>query len=110
MDKRLPLALFATTAIILLGCSNPPSTPEPLLLVTVPPPDVSMDLPLEPDPRREEFKGEFCQLGRSCMALDPRPFEACLLGATHCVDKATEPLLIGEPPVEVHPPPGHPQD
>jgi hypothetical protein len=64
----------------------------------VPPPEVSIDLPLEPDPPRGELKGEFCKLGRSCMALDPRPFEPCLVETRRCADKITEPLLVGAAP------------
>jgi hypothetical protein len=47
--------------------------------------------------RKGDVNGHFCQLGKSCMALDPRPFEACLLSTTHCKDKATEPLLVDSP-------------
>jgi hypothetical protein len=93
--RALPFAL-------LLGCSTPPdSTPLPVLpspiVVTeqVPPPEFQRDLPLE------QPQGHFCQLGRSCMALDPRPFEACLVSGTkRCVDKVQEPLLVNESSVQ----------
>jgi len=113
MNPKNPFWLFASMAL-LLGCSNPPTTPASAqttssahlyvlpvpfkALPPAPPPDFSMDLPLEPAPHRDEIKGQFCQLGKSCLALDPRPFEACLLGARHCTDKAVEPLLVEERP------------
>jgi hypothetical protein len=86
----LPLAL-------LLGCSTAPHpAPSPILVVQqVPPPEFQRDLPLE------QPRGHFCQLGTSCMELDPRPFEACLVGGTtRCADKVTEPLLVEEPSTE----------
>jgi len=76
----------------LLGCSSPPSAPPPVLVAqTIPPPEFQRDLPLEPP------ESHFCQLGKSCMTLDPRPFEACLVGTKRCIDKAAEPLLVSEP-------------
>ena len=95
--QALPIAL-------LLGCSTPSTPPSavppPVFVVQrVPPPDFQRDLPLE-IPR-----SHFCQLGKSCMDLDPRPFEACLVGgAKRCADKVTEPLLAEGEPVEVYPP------
>lgn len=59
----------------------------------VPPPEVSIDLPLEVD---EKARPKFCQLGTSCLALDPRPFEACLLSTRHC-EKTAELLQVRDP-------------
>jgi hypothetical protein len=42
--------------------------------------------------------GRLCQLGTSCLAMDPRPFEPCLLSTKHCSDKAVEPLLVAPAP------------
>jgi len=98
MNKRLALAL---PLVLLLGCSTPPSPPEPAAswVQYVPPPEVSIELPLE---ERRDYDGDgaaFCHLGTSCMAMDPRPFEACLVSGTkRCIDKATEPLLVVDPP------------
>jgi hypothetical protein len=86
----LPLAL-------LLGCSTapPPAPPSIFVVQQVPPPEFQRDLPLE------QPRSHFCQLGTSCMQLDPRPFEACLLGGTkRCADKVTEPLLVDDPTAE----------
>lgn len=104
---------FKTTAFVsasalaaLLGCS----TPQPASVsatppegVAVPPPEVSIDLPLEPP---AETFARACQLGTTCLEMDPRPFEPCLLSTTHCRDKVTEPLLVGQaeqitPPVVI---------
>jgi hypothetical protein len=57
-------------------------------------------LPLEPGAPElpDELKGRVCQLGTSCMALDSRPFEMCLLGTgKRCSDKIREPLLVENP-------------
>lgn len=94
---------FKTTAFVsasalaaLLGCS----TPQPASVsatppegVAVPPPEVSIDLPLEPP---AETFAKACHLGTTCLEMDPRPFEPCLLSTTHCRDKVTEPLLVGQ--------------
>ena len=37
-----------------------------------------------------------CQLGTSCLTLDQRPFEICLLDTKHCRDKVVEPLLVDD--------------
>jgi hypothetical protein len=91
--KRIVVALpFAW----LLGCSTPAQSPRitPILEVQrTPPPDFQRELPLESP------QGHLCQLGQSCMTLDPRPFEACLVGTKRCLDKVIEPVLVDtEPP------------
>jgi hypothetical protein len=97
-----PRNLFMlATATLLLACSNPPTVP--VAEQPVPPPEISMELPLEPEPRGEEFIGRFCQLGESCLSLDPRPFEACLVGTARCADKITAPLLVGDQAGETAP-------
>jgi hypothetical protein len=55
----------------------------------VPPPEFQRELPLEQPPAA---LGHVCKLGTSCLDLDPRPFEMCLVDAKHCVDKALEPI------------------
>jgi hypothetical protein len=43
----------------------------------------------------DEFEGKPCQLGTSCLAMDPRPFEICLLGANiRCGDKIAEAMRV----------------
>lgn len=88
-NNTLIASIGAAALAALLGCStSQPVTP-------VPPPEISVDLPLEPPNAEPGFKA--CKLGTSCMAMDPRPFEPCLLSAKECTEKATEPLLVGEP-------------
>jgi hypothetical protein len=93
MDARITAA-FALTSLLMLACSTPaPPTaavansvvqleplPNPLV--------IQKDLPLEPPPSP---MGRVCKLGTSCLALDERPFEVCLVGgAKRCVDKGVE--------------------
>ena len=92
MDRMTAAA--ALPLILLLGCSTPPIAE----LAPAPPPAYSIDLPLETDLP----KGRVCQLGNSCMAMDSRPFEACLVGSRHCIDKM-KPLVVQTPRPEVDP-------
>ena len=100
MNTKICIASIGATALaVLLGCS----TPQPDAAVTAvsaespPPPMLSYSIPLErPAPPLEPLPA-FCKLGTSCLALDPRPFEACLLSTKDCRDKATEPLLVAQP-------------
>jgi len=86
---------LATTAAM-LGCSTPSTVDSEFNApLEVPPPEFSMELPLEPPSDEPGFRT--CKLGTSCIAMDPRPFEACLLSTPECTEKATEPLLVGEP-------------
>jgi hypothetical protein len=108
MSYKFPVALLAAWATWLLpGCSTPPAA----LIESVPPPDVSRVLPLEPythispnepaPPDPAMPVGKICQLGTTCLAMDPRPFEMCLLGARkRCSEKVREPLLVENPEVE----------
>jgi hypothetical protein len=97
----LPLLPLAA-ALLLLGCSTsqPPMTPAPEVIASAAP------LPA-PVPEIKPQMAKACQLGTSCLTLDPRPFELCLVAAgKRCVDKATEPLLVTEPqpPSSTEPP------
>ena len=97
--KVLLMGPLAAGVVLLSGCST--SAPPPQVAA----PEVSFDLPLEirPDGNLQKpFLGRVCQLGTSCLELDPRPFEMCLLAANKpCGEKVTESLLAGNPePVE----------
>lgn len=111
MNTRTSIALLVTITA-LLGCSTPqpaeprqvavsPQTLERLLLqaTKLPTPAATVQqLPPPPDFRAEVFKGKPCQLGTSCLEMDPRPFEVCLLGTNKpCSEKAREPLLVDNP-------------
>jgi hypothetical protein len=98
MNARTAITIALTS---LLGCSTPHTvqTSKP----------ISMGLPLLAPSEEYAMRngqlvprvlipGRFCQLGTSCLAMDPRPFEPCLLSTKHCSDKAVEPLLVAPAP------------
>jgi hypothetical protein len=97
MNKMTLFASIGISALAtMLGCStSQPAASAVDVPLAVPPPEFSYDLPLEPPNAESGFKA--CKLGTSCMAMDPRPFEACLLSTRECTEKAAEPLLVGEP-------------
>jgi hypothetical protein len=113
--------LFAGSAVMmgLLGCSNPrfESVPvaEPVLPVVTSRTLSAKDLPLDQTSRLqmhlealakseqrsalkgEEFLGQPCQVGgTSCLEMDDRPFEICLLSSQDCSEKLRESLRRGE--------------
>lgn len=86
----------------LLGCTTP-QPPEPA--ATVPPPEISIDLPLEPPPKSQDLKSfKTCLLGstQNCMAMDPHPFEPCLVTTRTCDRTGAEMTPIA-PPVHLDP-------
>jgi hypothetical protein len=88
---------FIGTAMVtaMLGCStSQPVSPTPELL-SVPPPELSFELPLEPPD--SQAVPRLCKLGSSCLAMDPRPFEPCLLSTRECRDKMPRPVPVVEP-------------
>jgi len=95
MNTRTSIAFIGAAAVAtLLGCSTPQPTPPIFESYSVP---IERPVPpLEPPPA-------FCKLGTSCLAMDPRPFEACLLSTKDCRDKAAEPLLVGQPELAAPP-------
>jgi hypothetical protein len=97
MNKKTLIASIGAAALAaMLGCStSQPAASMANVPLVVPPPEFSYDLPLEPPNTEPGFKA--CKLGTSCIAMDPRPFEPCLLTTQECTDKATEPLLVNEP-------------
>ena len=106
MTMKISNVLFLALMLTGLGACN--STPQPVentfALAPAPPPDIEYDLPLEDSiPSTPEPPARICQLGTSCLTMDPRPFEACLLTTKHCKGKAV-PMLVG-PPVSSAPAP-----
>jgi hypothetical protein len=89
-------------SIYLLGCSGTAPRPSAIAPVkyVLPPyvvPHGGPDGKFVPRPP-EPLIGRVCQLGTSCLQLDPRPFEMCLLGTNkHCGEKITESLLAVNP-------------
>jgi hypothetical protein len=106
--KTTSIAVLVTLAGM-LGCSTPqPAEPAKAAAAAqtesslVPPSIVEQLQKLQPQlaPRSDDglpevFKGKPCLLGESCLAMDPRPFEICLLGANkRCGDKMAEPMQV----------------
>jgi hypothetical protein len=107
MNARSLIAFFAGAALLGLSACNTPRAVDAQPASNPVPPQLTIPLPmyelrdgkLVPPPDAE--RGQICQLGTSCLTMDPRPFEPCLLSTKHCRDKATEPLLVGSPQVIV---------
>jgi hypothetical protein len=100
------VTVFVALAGGLGGCSTPPvaEKAEPIFVSAPLAPPVYK---LPDDGRFQDpplVFGRLCQLGTSCLSLDPRPFEPCLLSTKPCTDKAVEPLLVA-PPKELIPTP-----
>jgi hypothetical protein len=84
---------LAAASVLILGCTTQrPELPakQPAVLRGA----VTESSP----PRFQQQPSGFtaCQLGTSCLALDERPFEVCLLDAKHCREKVVEPLLVDD--------------
>jgi hypothetical protein len=84
------IALLVCAVSTLIACTT---RPDPELAgpgpVSIPPPEVSIELPLEQKMPRDHLIAHACLLSttKSCMELDPRPFEACLAGSKRCREK-----------------------
>jgi hypothetical protein len=97
--NKIALAIAALTSV--LGCSTPhpaqttQPAPIPPLLSDLAPGYELHEAPLVPE---AQIPPQICKLGTSCLAMDPRPFEPCLLSTKHCSDKAVEPLLVAPTP------------
>jgi hypothetical protein len=89
MNTRNAIAIAALAS--LLGCSTPDTAQTT---------QSAKPLPRLSDlaPENELIPPQICKLGTSCLAMDPRPFEPCLLSTKHCSDKAVEPLLVAPTP------------
>jgi hypothetical protein len=99
MNTRISIGIAALAS--LLGCSTPDTaqttqsaTPLPPLS-NLAPGDELHERQFEP---QVLIPPQICKLGTSCLAMDPRPFEPCLLSTKHCTDKAVEPLLVAPTP------------
>jgi hypothetical protein len=99
MTTKISNAFFVI--LVLAGSAACNSTQQqvedPVALASAPPPEFEIPLPLEqPIPMPPEPPARICQLGTSCLTMDPRPFEPCLLTTRHCPDTA-KPMLVGPP-------------
>jgi hypothetical protein len=107
MNTGIRATLFTSMLLLIAaGCSTPPAPLVEVLPVAVDlaaPPQLPRHITPEGEyvPRRQEdVVGRVCQLGTSCLTMDSRPFEVCLLGAKNCSDKVREPLLVDNPEAE----------
>ena len=99
MNTRVSLFLMA---VCLMACSTQAPLPTAIAAAQrsttpgstpgeVPPPDYSGPLPLE-EPQSDVPR--LCQLGTTCLSMDPRPFELCLLSSKTCAQKGVEALPV----------------
>jgi hypothetical protein len=99
MNTRIVTSLVVSLSLLGCSTSKPPAPAIAAMSVQ------AVAAPEAPEPSEvpevpEVLKGRICQLGTSCLALDDRPFEMCLLGTNkRCSDQIREPLLV-ENPVE----------
>jgi hypothetical protein len=99
MNTRISFAIAALTS--LLGCSTPDTAQTTQSATPLPPPsDLAAGYELHEGQLVPEvlIPPQICKLGASCLAMDPRPFEPCLLSTKHCSDKVVEPLLVAPTP------------
>jgi hypothetical protein len=103
MNAKASITRFVLGApVLLLGCTTQDQAPSAVGYApgAHPLPQIARYEPM-PRPhsyRGETFAGHICKLGTSCMDLDPRPFEPCLITTTRCTDKAGDSLLVDTPP------------
>jgi hypothetical protein len=102
------LALFACVTLAgLSGCTASPESgqlgPIP---ATIPQPEISIELPLETELQPKYPPAQACLLSsaKSCMELDSRPFEACLVTGKNCEREGARPMLVA-PSVVIDRPP-----
>jgi hypothetical protein len=94
--------LFAWVAGGLMACTTRPDPELPgQTPVAIPPPEISIELPLEQKAPRDPGAAQACLLSttKSCMALDTRAFQPCLLDARSCQDLGEGGITPLEAPV-----------
>jgi hypothetical protein len=100
---RVWIAVLAVLTSQLAASADPAPAAQARVLPGSSPPVLVQVLPLAPDrppgfpPQLNEGPARLCKLGTSCLALDARPFEACLVGTRRCPDKmATVSVVLRE--------------
>jgi hypothetical protein len=102
------IILFACAAGSLMACTMRADPEEAAPAgVAVPPPEVSIDLPLERAAPRDPDTPHACLLSttKSCMELDSRKFEPCLADTADCMDKGEGGIIPLDTPVIDYPVP-----
>jgi hypothetical protein len=95
------ITLSACVIVALAACTTRPDPQLTLFsTVAIPPPEVSIELPLEQKLPRDPGLARACRLSstKSCMELDPRPFEPCLTGTRSCREKGQGGVTLLEAP------------
>ena len=101
MNAKVSALFFA---LGLAGCSAQPPQPAPAATpgwqITKLPPGFA------PPPAKDSQlpKAQVCQLGTTCLTMDSRPFETCLVDTKHCDQKLAELMLVEKPKVHIEPP------
>jgi hypothetical protein len=92
MHATILVTIICVAASGAAGCTTDPATghPDPLR-VDIPPPEISIELPLERNPPPTYARAQACLLStkQACTELDPRPFEPCLATSVNCIDKGS---------------------
>jgi hypothetical protein len=91
VNAKIPVLLACLVAGGTFACT--PQAPYPTD-ADIPPPEVSIELPLEEAPR-----SAICRLGssHSCLEADPRPFEPCLATSKECERDGAGAMKIAPP-------------
>ncbi len=79
-------------AIGMMSCTTEPDLNQAYPTAdSIPPPEISIDLPLERETPRQYPPARACLLGStgSCLDLDSRSFEPCLVGSKVCETEGT---------------------
>jgi hypothetical protein len=95
----------------LMSCTSDPDVGRVYpALEAVPPPEVSVDLPLERVTPPKDRPARACLLGSAgtCMEMDSRPFEPCLVTSKVCEREGARIVpLAPEAPADPEAPPTH---
>jgi hypothetical protein len=92
MHATAIVSIICVAAIGAAGCTTEPEAGRSdVLRAEVPPPEISVDLPLERNPAPSYAPAQACLLSTqpACTELDPRPFEPCLVTGVNCIDKGS---------------------
>ena len=89
MNNKVPILV---AVVMIAGCGTPARTP-----VAIRQPDLSNYFEFWREPPSHMPQARLCLLGTSCLDMDSRPFEVCLLGGTSCSDKLAEVMQVERP-------------
>ena len=87
MVAKIAVRCAGITLAGLMSCTSDPDVGAVYpALEPIPPPEISIDLPLERETPPQDPPARACLLGSSgtCMEMDSRPFEPCLVTSKVC--------------------------